>query len=326
LLVAEKFDPVVNWATKVDMDKSSKTYGRPLVVDAYSTQHQGEDTNSKGICPAALGTKDEQPAAYSPETQLFYVPTNHVCMDYEPYKVAYTAGQPYVGATLSMYPPKGDTNMGNFIAWDGKTGKIVWSNKEQFSAWGGALATAGGVVFYGTLEGYLKAVDAKTGKELYKFKTPSGIIGNVMTYEHGGKQYVASCPASAVGRASALRPACDWPVYNGFRRYNGICYVCHGPDGEGSSFAPALVDSLKTLSFDQFLDTVVNGKQDVGTANDKKMPSLGSDPNVMCYINDIYAYLKARSDGVVGRGRPAKFVKKSKDYADAENACMGTPG
>jgi len=191
LLVAEKFDPTVNWATKVDMDKSSKTYGRPLVVDAYSTQHNGEDTNSKGICPAALGTKDEQPAAYSPETQLFYVPTNHVCMDYEPYKVGYTAGQAYVGAAVAMYPPKGETNMGNFIAWDGKTGKIVWSNKEEFSAWGGALATAGGVVFYGTLEGYLKAVDAKTGKELYKFKTSSGIIGNVMTYEHGGKQYVA---------------------------------------------------------------------------------------------------------------------------------------
>ena len=81
--------------------------------------------------------------------------------------------------------------MGNFIAWDGKTGKIVWSDPEQFSVWSGALATAGGVVFYGTLEGYLKAVDAKTGKELYKFKTPSGIIGNVMTYEHGGRQYVA---------------------------------------------------------------------------------------------------------------------------------------
>jgi lanthanide-dependent methanol dehydrogenase len=191
LLVAEKYDPAVNWATKVDMDKSSKTYGRPLVVDAYSTQHGGEDHNTKGICPAALGTKDEQPAAYSPETQLFYVPTNHVCMDYEPYKVSYTAGQAYVGAAVAMYPPKGDTHMGNFIAWDNKKGKIAWSNKEQFSAWGGALATAGGVVFYGTLEGYLKAVDAKTGKELYKFKTPSGIIGNVMTYEHGGKQYVA---------------------------------------------------------------------------------------------------------------------------------------
>jgi glucose dehydrogenase len=81
--------------------------------------------------------------------------------------------------------------MGNFIAWDGTKGKIVWSNKEQFSVWSGALETAGNVVFYGTLEGYLKAVDAKTGKELYKFKTPSGIIGNVMTYEHRGKQYVA---------------------------------------------------------------------------------------------------------------------------------------
>jgi PQQ-dependent dehydrogenase (methanol/ethanol family) len=191
LLVAEKFDPKVNWATKVDMDKNSKTYGRPLVVSQYSTEQNGEDHNTKGVCPAALGSKDEQPAAYSPDTKLFYVPTNHVCMDYEPFKVSYVAGQPYVGATLSMYPPPGEKNMGNFIAWDAGKGKIVWSVPEQFSVWSGALATAGGVVFYGTLEGYLKAVDAKTGKELYKFKTPSGIIGNVTTYEHRGKQYVA---------------------------------------------------------------------------------------------------------------------------------------
>jgi lanthanide-dependent methanol dehydrogenase len=191
LLVAQKYDPKVNWTTGVDMDKNSKNYGRPTVVSQYSTDQNGEDHDNKGICPAALGSKDEQPAAYSPETQLFYVPTNHVCMDYEPFKVSYTAGQPYVGATLSMYPPPGETNMGNFIAWDGTTGKIKWSIPEQFSVWSGALATAGGVVFYGTLEGYLKAVDAKTGKELYKFKTPSGIIGNVMTYEHGGRQYVA---------------------------------------------------------------------------------------------------------------------------------------
>ncbi|GIQ74197.1 lanthanide-dependent methanol dehydrogenase XoxF5 [Bradyrhizobium sp. ma5] len=191
LLVAEKYDPKVNWTSGVDMKKDSPTYGRPKVLDTASTDKAGEDHNVKGICPAALGSKDEQPAAYSPDTQLFYVPTNHVCMDYEPFKVSYTAGQPYVGATLSMYPPPGETNMGNFIAWDGKTGKIVWSNKEQFSVWSGALATAGGVVFYGTLEGYLKAVDAKTGKELYKFKTPSGIIGNVTTYENGGKQYIA---------------------------------------------------------------------------------------------------------------------------------------
>jgi PQQ-dependent dehydrogenase (methanol/ethanol family) len=191
LLVAEKYDPTVNWTTGVDMNKSSPTYGRPKVVDQYSTDKQGEDVNAKGICPAALGTKDQQPAAFSPETGLFYVPTNHVCMDYEPFRVRYTAGQPYVGATLSMYPPPGKTNMGNFIAWDARTGKIVWSLPEQFSVWSGALATAGGVVFYGTLEGYLKAVDAKTGKELYKFKTPSGIIGNVNTYEQGGKQYIA---------------------------------------------------------------------------------------------------------------------------------------
>ena len=191
LLVAEKYDPKVNWTSGVDMNKNSPTYGRPAVLKEYSTDQQGEDVNVKNICPAALGTKDEQPAAYSPDTGLFYVPTNHVCMDYEPFRVRYTAGQPYVGATLSMYPPQGETHMGNFIAWDAKTGKIVWSNKEQFSVWSGALATAGGVVFYGTLEGYLKAVDAKTGKELYKFKTPSGIIGNVMTYEQGGKQYVA---------------------------------------------------------------------------------------------------------------------------------------
>ncbi len=189
LLVAQKFDPAVNWTSGVDMNKNSPKYGRPTVVPEYSTSKA--DVNVTNICPAALGSKDEQPAAYSPETQLFYVPTNHVCMDYEPFKVSYTAGQPYVGATLSMYPPKGESNMGNFIAWDGKTGKIVWSVPEQFSVWSGALATAGGVVFYGTLEGYLKAVDAKTGKELYKFKTPSGIIGNVMTYEHGGKQYIA---------------------------------------------------------------------------------------------------------------------------------------
>src|SRR5690349_16064260 len=133
LLVAEKYDPKVNWATKVDMDKNSKTYGRPLVVSQFSTEQTGEDKNTKGVCPAALGTKDEQPAAYSPDTKLFYVPTNHVCMDYEPFKVSYTAGQPYVGATLSMYPPQGESHMVNFIAWDASTGKIVWSNKEQFS-------------------------------------------------------------------------------------------------------------------------------------------------------------------------------------------------
>jgi len=186
LLIAEKYDPAVNWATKVDM----KT-GRPEVVKQYAPGENGTDVNNKGICPAALGSKDEQPAAFDPKTKRFYVPTNHVCMDYEPFKVEYTAGQPYVGATLSMFPAPGGSNMGNFIAWDAGTGKIVQTKAEKFSVWSGALATAGGIVCYGTLEGYLKCVDANNiNKELFKFKTPSGIIGNVFTYQHKGKQYM----------------------------------------------------------------------------------------------------------------------------------------
>ncbi|MDX3924524.1 MAG: methanol/ethanol family PQQ-dependent dehydrogenase [Shinella sp.] len=213
LLVAKKYDPAVNWATEVVMDKNSKDYGRPIVVDKYSTHKNGEDVNTTGICPAALGTKDQQPASYSPKTKLFYVPTNHVCMDYEPYRVSYTAGQPYIGATLSMYPaPNSHGGMGNFIAWDAAKGEIVWSKPEQFSVWSGALATAGDVVFYGTLEGYLKAVD-KDGNELYKFKTPSGIIGNVTTYEHKGKQYVAVLSGvggwAGIGLAAGLTKGTD---------------------------------------------------------------------------------------------------------------------
>ncbi len=190
-LVAEKYDPAVNWSTGVDLDPKSKTYGRPAVVAAKSTFLNGTDVNTQNICPAALGTKDEQPAAYSPLTGLFYVPTNHVCMDYEPQKVSYTAGQPYVGATLSMYPPKGESHMGNMIAWDASTGKIVWSNKEQFSVWSGVLTTAGGLACAGTLEGYFKCWDQKDGKLVYKNRTPSGIIGNAMSYGHKGKQYLA---------------------------------------------------------------------------------------------------------------------------------------
>ena len=198
LLLAEKFDPTVNWASGIDL----KT-GRPQVVSRYSTGDNGEDVNTTNICPTALGSKDQQPAAYSPKTKLFYVPTNHVCMDYEPVSGGeYVAGQPYIDAVLTMFPAgrvspgpefgnnESNTNLGNFIAWDATKGKIVWSIPERFSVWSGALATAGDVVFYGTMEGYLKAIDAKSGKLLWKFKTPSGIIGNVNTWVHNKKQYI----------------------------------------------------------------------------------------------------------------------------------------
>jgi PQQ-dependent dehydrogenase (methanol/ethanol family) len=219
LLVAQKYDPAVNWATNVDMYT-----GRPQVVSKYSTAQNGPDVNSKGVCPAALGSKDQQPAAFNPKTKLFYVPTNHVCMDYEPFAVEYVAGQPYVGATLSMYPAPGGTNMGTFTAWDASTGKIVWSKPEKFSVWSGALATAGDVVFYGTLEGYLKAVDLN-GKELWKFKTPSGIIGNVFTYMYKGKQYVGVFSGiggwAGIGMAAGLEKDQDGlGAVGGYRELN----------------------------------------------------------------------------------------------------------
>ncbi len=213
VLLAEKFDPAVNWASHIDM----KT-GRPVVVAQYSTDQNGADVNTKDVCPAALGTKDQQPSAFSPKTGLFYVPTNHVCMDYEPFEVEYVAGQPYVGATLSMFPAgrvmkNGTTHLGNFIAWDAASGKIKWSLPEPFSVWSGALATAGDIVFYGTLEGYLKAVDANTGEELYRFKTPSGIIGNVNTWSFKGKQYVGVLSGiggwAGIGMAAGLEGDTD---------------------------------------------------------------------------------------------------------------------
>ncbi|OUR74586.1 methanol dehydrogenase [Methylophaga sp. 41_12_T18] len=185
LLVAEKFDPVINWAKSIDM----KT-GRPILDDKYAPEVAGEDENTVGICPTAMGAKNQEPVAYSPRTGLYYVPANHVCMDYEPFEVEYIAGQPYVGATLNMYPATG-AHMGRFFAWDARVGEVVWDNAERFSVWSGSLATASDVVFYGTLEGYLKAVDANTGRELWRFKTASGIIGAANTYQHKGKQYVS---------------------------------------------------------------------------------------------------------------------------------------
>jgi methanol metabolism-related c-type cytochrome len=115
----------------------------------------------------------------------------------------------------------------------------------------------------------------------------------------------------------------DWGVYNGYRRYHSYCHVCHGPDGLGSSFGPALADSLKTLSYDQFAETVTNGRKNVTTSSDKVMPSFGLNPNVMCYLNDLYAYLKARSDGALGRGRPEKHEDKPAEVKQAEDSCMG---
>ncbi len=188
LLLAEKSFPWVNWAKGIDM----KT-GLPIRDPKYSTDKngKGEDVNTRGICPAALGTKDQQPAAWNPDLGLMIVPYNTVCMDYEPFRVSYTAGQPYVGATVRMYPAPGGDTLGAIGAWDPIKGGHKWLNIERFSVWSGVVTTAGGIAAYGTLEGYFKVVNAATGELLYKFRTPSGIIGNVTTYLHDGKQYFA---------------------------------------------------------------------------------------------------------------------------------------
>lgn len=100
----------------------------------------------------------------------------------------------------------------------------------------------------------------------------------------------------------------DYGVYNGYRRYSSTCHVCHGPDAMGSTFAPALVDSLKTMSYTEFTETVVNGRErKTAGGQESVMPAFGENADVMLYIDHIYAYLKARADGVVGRGRPERL-------------------
>jgi PQQ-dependent dehydrogenase (methanol/ethanol family) len=145
----------------------------------------------RDICPASPGGKDWQPMAWSPRTRLLYIPHQNLCQDASTYQTSYIAGTPYVGADVKMKPGPGG-HRGEFDAWDPVARKKVWSIKENFPVWSGALATAGDVVFYGTMEGWFKAVDAKTGALLWQFKTGSGIIGQPISYRGpDGKQYVA---------------------------------------------------------------------------------------------------------------------------------------
>ena len=115
----------------------------------------------------------------------------------------------------------------------------------------------------------------------------------------------------------------DWPTFSGYRRYSAECIVCHGPDGEGSSYAPGLLESLKAKSYDDFMLVVASGREVMRADKQSKMPALGDNRNVMCYADDIYDYLKARSDDALGRGRPAKRADKPTQATEDENACLG---
>jgi len=114
----------------------------------------------------------------------------------------------------------------------------------------------------------------------------------------------------------------DWYTYSGYRRYHSDCHVCHGPDGMGSTYAPALKESLKTMSYPEFLSVVATGRKNVTTSQENVMPAFGENPNVACHLDDIYVYLRARANDAVGRVRPAKHEEKPEAYAKAEASCM----
>jgi len=115
----------------------------------------------------------------------------------------------------------------------------------------------------------------------------------------------------------------DWFTYSGFRRYHSECHVCHGPEAQGSTYAPALVDSLKTIDYPTFLGIVAGGQRNVRFQGNSIMPALGDNKNVMCYIDDIYIYIKALSDGAIARGRPGARVDKTPQRGKEENDCLG---
>jgi lanthanide-dependent methanol dehydrogenase len=222
ILNANAYVPT-NWATAIDFAAT----GAPVLNPAKQTK---EGVNVPDICPAAPGGKDQQPAAFSPRTELFYVPTNQFCMDYHALKAIYMAGAPFMGAAVQVKPagfpaperveqrgfgppvpfpvPCGrpGVNCGEFLAWDADTGTKRWGIKEPFPVWSGALATAGDLVFYGTLDRWFKAVDARTGEVRFKTQLPSGIVGNPITFlGHDGKQRVAVW-SGVGGWAAALVP------------------------------------------------------------------------------------------------------------------------
>ncbi|WP_234484243.1 methanol/ethanol family PQQ-dependent dehydrogenase [Noviherbaspirillum pedocola] len=182
VLSATPFVPVTT-STGVDLDSGALKY------DPAKEPRTGEVI--RNICPVSPGGKDWQPSAWSPRTHLLYLPHQNLCQDAATYQTSYIAGTPFIGADLKMYPGPGGKR-GKFSAWDPVNKRAAWVVDEDFPVWSGALTTAGDVVFYGTMEGWFKALDAKTGKELWRFKTGSGIIGQPISYRGpDGKQYIA---------------------------------------------------------------------------------------------------------------------------------------
>jgi PQQ-dependent dehydrogenase (methanol/ethanol family) len=213
-------DPYAYITTTKGIDLKS---GRPI-ENPEKAPRTGEVV--RGICPAAPGAKDWQPSSWSPRTGLLYIPHQNLCQDEEGTEANYIAGTPYVAAIVKMYAGPGG-HRGELTAWDPVARKEVWTVKERFPVWSGTVVTAGDVVFYGTMDGWFKALNARTGAELWRFKTGSGIIGQPITYSGAdGKQYVAVL--SGVG---------GWPG----------AVVAAGLDIRDSSAALGFVNAMKDL-------------------------------------------------------------------------------
>lgn len=183
LLRAHTYGPV-DWAERIDM----KT-GRPVKVAAHSPLEVGKMVSAS---PSAMGTKDQQPCSVDPaKPNVFFCGTNNWYMELTPQERGKTMqGMPYVFANVMMKPHKPGA-LGIIKAFDVLSGKEVWTVEEKFPTWSGTLVTDGGLVFYGTLDGWFRAVDKDTGKKLWETKLPSGIIGNPISYKIGNDQYVA---------------------------------------------------------------------------------------------------------------------------------------
>jgi PQQ-dependent dehydrogenase (methanol/ethanol family) len=201
VLSAEPFG-FVNSSTGVDLSTGE------LKVNPEKAPRLGQVV--RDICPAAPGMKDWQPSAYSPLTGLVYIPHQNLCMDVEGLEANYIAGTPYVGMNVKMFAGPGG-NRGEFEAWNPQTGKKVWGIAEDLPVWSGALVTAGGVAFYGTMDGWFKAVDARTGAPLWQFKTGSGIISQPISYRGpDGHQYVAVLSGVGGWAGAIVAGNLDW--------------------------------------------------------------------------------------------------------------------
>jgi lanthanide-dependent methanol dehydrogenase len=182
VLSADPYGPV-NTSRGIDL-----TTGRPIINEEKQTK-LGETV--RNICPTASGAKDWNPSSFSPQTGLLYIPHENMCMDWMSTEVNYIAGTPYVGALVHMKPGPGG-HRGELTAWDPVARRPTWVVKENFPVWSGTVVTAGDIVFYGTMDGWFKAVNARTGELLWRYKVDSGIIGQPVSYKGpDGHQYIA---------------------------------------------------------------------------------------------------------------------------------------